>query len=369
MKTIPGVDSLAAQELFSRDGPLASAYFDLRAIGEQDAFPRWRAVAEQLEHEGAAPETVEALTERVMGAVPGPGVLAAFAEGDDVFYTRDLAGSNQPDLGTYRHLPHVVPLLSWSQDHPAYVVAVVDRIGADISAYARGSDSPTSDVVTGPDDVIERNAPGGWAQPRYQRRAEDSWAHNAKQVADVLAERIHRVDARLLLLAGDVRALHHLDQHLPTWVHHDVVIRRVTGGRSPDGSWPRRAEQARWEVRQAAADDRARLLAELLADQARGRAVQGVRGTVAALARAQVRTLLLSPAALDGRVAWFGPEATDVALRRDHLLRARAPARRAPLVDVAIRAALLTDADVIVLEPAAPAGPSEGIGALCRFHV
>jgi len=39
------------------------------------------------------------------------------------------------------------------------------------------------------------------------------------------------------------------------------------------------------------------------------------------------------------------------------------------LVDVAIRAGLLTDADVIVLVPTAQAGPSEGIGALCRFHM
>jgi hypothetical protein len=119
------------------------------------------------------------------------------------------------------------------------------------------------------------------------------------------------------------------------------------------------------------------------------RAVEGAAATLAALARGQVDTLLLTGLFLDDeRTAWFGPAPTDVAAEPGTLIDlAVADPVEGRLVDVAVRAALGTGADVSVLDPAdqtrpaegrgethdAPpppkAAPAEGLGALLRFAV
>ena len=117
------------------------------------------------------------------------------------------------------------------------------------------------------------------------------------------------------------------------------------------------------------------------------RAVEGAGATLAALARGQVATLVLTGLFLDDRrTAWFGPAPTDVAADRDTLAGLGVPGPvEGRLVDVAVRAALGTGAEIRVLDPAdetrpatdrgathdAPAppehAPAEGLGALLRF--
>jgi Bacterial archaeo-eukaryotic release factor family 2 len=369
MTSLSGIDGSQMADLLDGTVPVASVYFDLRVTARSDALLRWRNVADELADQGAPVATVEALAASVLGSVPGPGVLAAFAHGSTVTLMTVLPGGELQDLARYGALPHLMPLLVWEQEHPARVVAVLDRTGADISVYAAGSTEPLDATVTGPDDEIERNAPGGWAQGRYQHRAEDSWEHNSAAVAAVLARLLRRFKARLLLLAGDVRALQYLEEHLPSWVHTGVTVRRVTGGRSEDGSAARQAEQLAEHTRQIVAERLEALLAEF-ADHlgTGGAAVEGVDETLGALAAGRVRVLLLPADTPDQPPpAWFGPGPTEVAVRPDLLRQAGRPAHEAALIDVAIRAALLTDAEVRIL----PAGqrPSfpDGVAALCRF--
>jgi hypothetical protein len=344
--------------------PVASVYFDLRTPAVSNALPRWRNVADQLARLSVPAATIEALAATVLGEVPGPGVLAAFASGDEVMFSLVLVGAEFADLARYGALPYLVPLLAWEQDHPARVLAVLDRTGADISAYPAGSTDPLDLSMTGPDDEIERNAPGGWAQGRYQHRAEDSWEHNASAVAAVLDRILRRCGARILLLAGDVRALQYLEEHLPRRIHVYVTVRRLTGGRSADGSAVRRTEQVSAQTRRIVAEQLEIELSELA--YRLGTAVEGADETLAALAAGRVRVLLV-PAGESGQSpAWFGPGPTDVATRPDALRQAGLPVYEAPLTDVAIRAALLTGAEITVV-PAGQQHFSGRIAALCRF--
>lgn len=356
----------ALRDLYYRPGPYASVYADLRGTGVQDALPRWRALAGELTRQGAGAGLVEAVRDRVLGSVPGPGALALFGAGEQVLLAVDMPGATGPDLARYGGLPHLVPLLEWLQDRPAYVTAVVDRTGADITLHPGGASSPVRRTVVGPDDEIERNAPGGWAQGRYQHRAEDSWEHNAVAVVDALEPMIRRHRVPLLVVAGDLRALQYLEKHLPARVTHRVAVRHVSGSRSPDGSAPLRAEQIADEVRLTVADQTATLLAQF-DDERRpgGRAVEGVVPTLEALAEGRVRVLLLAPEPGDSRIAWYGPDPTAVAAEPEDLERAGVQPRSGSLVDVAVRAALLTQAAVWVLVNAG--APVEGIGAICRF--
>lgn len=357
------------RDLLVTPGPVMSVYFDLevRPEQEQTAALRWHALAGRLTEQGADAASVKVLS-REMPPLPGSGVLVVFAAGGSVLHTQRMPGSSQPDLALCGALPHLPPLLAWRQEHPPYVLAIVDRTGADLYAYARGATGAVHQVVAGSDDEIERNAPGGWSQMRYQHRAEDSWEHNAVRVAQALSDVLARLPARLLLLAGDVRAVQYLTNHLPVWVRREVSIRRVSGSRSEDGARQERAAQVVAETRRAASEETAAVLRELA--EARcpaGRGVEGVRATLDALARGQVRTLVVAHDPQDARMAWFGPAPTDVADRRSVLQRGGTPAVRARMADVAIRAALLTGAQLRVLAPDTPGAPRQGIGALCRY--
>jgi peptide subunit release factor 1 (eRF1) len=99
------------------------------------------------------------------------------------------------------------------------------------------------------------------------------------------------------------------------------------------------------------------------------RAANGPAATLQALANSQVSTLLLQPGAVTGD-AWFGPSPAQIALDPQELqaMGVGAPAR-APLVDVALRAAAASGASVRLLANQLPdgCGPTGGIGALLRY--
>ncbi|NUP51572.1 MAG: hypothetical protein HOW97_30280, partial [Catenulispora sp.] len=87
-----------------------------------------------------------------------------------------------------------------------------------------------------------------------------------------------------------------------------------------------------------------------------------------ALAQGRVRTLLVTDSGADERVAWFGARPTEVSGHRGDLEQTGTHPRHGRLVDAAVRAALLTDAEVRVLEPGTAGAPAQGLGALCRFR-
>lgn len=366
--TVTPVEPGTLRRLFSTPGPVVSVYFDLTAPPEENAWVRWRSTTDRLAEQGADPATIEAVAKHVAASMPGGGVLGAFAADGDLLLAMEMPGSSQGDLALCAPLPYVLPLLAWTQDHPPYVLAVVDRTGADITAYPGGGAEPATQSITGPDDEIERNAPGGWSQMRYQHRAEDSWQHNAARVADALANALTGVGAHLLLLSGDVRALQYLTRYLPAGVRRGVTIKHVCGSRSPDGSRQEQAVQAEAATHQVAEEETQSILRRLEEERSpAGGAVEAARETLDALAHGRVRTLIVTDDPGDERTAWYGPGPTHVADRRDALVPDAVPIVRARLADVAVRSAVLTRASVRVLRPGTTGAPTGGIGALCRF--
>jgi hypothetical protein len=332
---------------------------------EEDWTLRSRAVLGRLGELSAPLSTVEAVRACLDPAVGPPTEVAIGVSGTSGLFRQPIPGWSRRDRCDYGTPAHVLPLLAWLQRHPPYVEVRIDRTGAEVIAVRRGTASAPPQRVDGPDDEIERNAPGGWAQPRYQRLAEDSWRHNAAAVADAAAVALHEVNADLLLVGGDVRAAQLFGDRIRERVA-GLVVRHVRGGRHPDGSAPARAAEVRQQVAAYADEASAALWAALQAGLGpHGRSVVGVTNTLAALAAGRVQTLIVTDDEADRRSAWFGPdtlcadESTVPGLPAHQLLR---PGR---LIDVAIRAALITDADVHVLDEAD--GPPEGIGGLCRF--
>lgn len=368
MDVLTSLNAQSLRDLCREPAPIASIYFGLRAI-EDDTRSRWKAIAHELAEQGAGPLLIERLRTHVLDAIPGHGVLAAFTTGEKIALSSPMPDASLPDRARYGDLPHLLPALEWLQSHPPHAVVVLDRQGAELTVHPGGAAPPIHRTIHGPDDEIERNAPGGWAQARYQRRAEDSWEHNAKQIVEELLPLIRRHAVRLLIVAGDVRTESYLEKHLPGPLRQKLTIRRVSGSRGQDGAQPLRAEQITADVL-LAVSDRDRSMLALLDEERRpgGRAVLGSEDTLAALRAGRVQVLLLTDDAGRPRSAWYGPNTDQIAAEPEELQRLGVQPRRASLVDIATRTALLTKARPLILPASTPPETlPDGIGALCRF--
>jgi hypothetical protein len=359
--------------LFEAPGPWASVYLGLSGRDARgvpvDRAVRRHALSDALTHQGAPADVTAALDDAAEREPPGPAVLAAFAPEAGPVRLFRVAGLETPDVAEVGPLPRVLPLLGWLQEHPPHVVVVTDRTGADVEAAANGTELGRWTVV-GPDDEIERNAPGGWAQGRYQHRAEDSWRHNAASVAEAVVSAVRESGARLVVVAGDVRAVQLLEERLPAGVRRQVALLHLGGGRSPDGSQRDRAERVDALTRAFVAGESDALLRRFDEERAPGGVgVDGVPATLEAISRGDVEDLLLVPPALEGRTAWFGPRASDVLLEENGQPPGwDGPAVRAPLADVVVRAVLGTGGEVRLVPHGLPTGPAEGMGAFCRYR-
>jgi hypothetical protein len=378
--------------LFEADGPFTSLYMDTEGDVEQAAdlvALRWKNLRGAMLAAGVPAATVNAVEPLVEGSHTAGATLAVIADRQGPRYSANLP-ERPPRDTLLRHgpLPDVVPLLAGRQAAAAHVAVLTDRTGADMAA--RVADDVTAERVSGRDTPhIHKPHAGGWSQPRYHHRAEAIWESNAAEVADALTRLVDQVRPRFVAAAGDVRALQLLREHAPKRVRELLT---VVGGeyRSLDAVF---AEADKLVATTAETDDRAlleRFAAELgQAGPSGPLAVEGAEATLAALGRSQVETLLLTGLFLDDeRTAWFGPAPTDLAVDRDALAAIGvAEPVQGRLVDVAVRAALGTGADVRVLDPAdqtrpaagrgathdAPAppehAPAGGLGALLRFAV
>ncbi len=375
--TTARVDREAVESVLRAPEPVVSAYLGkVPAVTQEyqlEWSSRWRPLADALRDQGAADSTISALEQALAPlssarAASGAVEAAAFATDGRVAAAFPAPGATWPDMARVDPPARVLPLLAWAQERPPYVAVVVDRAGADIEACQGSGSEPTRLTVDGPDDEIVRNAPGGFlAQGRYQRRAEDSWRHNAGAVAERVTAALERVGAHLLVVSGDVRAVQFLRARLPAWVRRSVLVEEIKGSRAIDGSQEVRQEHVADAVRRQVRrelDDLWRTFAEQRSPG--GLAVDGEHPTLEALAEGRVGTLLVVEEYDEARTAWFGAGATDIQ-PMDQPPTWPEP-RQGPLTDVAVRAALLTGAEVRVLPPDAQDRPAEGLGGICRFR-
>ncbi|HEX6514069.1 MAG TPA: hypothetical protein VF049_00735 [Nocardioidaceae bacterium] len=372
------LDQSTLRDILALPGPVATVYAgrapEVAEEYQLDWPARWRPIGENLRRTGADDASVAALEGAVASLASARAAhamteVAAFAAAGRVLGVFPAPGADWADWGGSCAPAHVVPLLRWAQERPPYVVVVTDRAGAEVEAFAGAGAAGHTYTVRGPDDAIEVVVPPGFtSQRRVRRRAEDSWRHNAAAVAEATARALERVGARLLVVSGDVRAVRLLEERLPERIRLEVTVSHIRGSRAADGSQHWRAEAVAELVHRHAARERSRLLHEL--DDHRGPGGLGVEGeepTLQALAAARVRTLLVAPTGADDpRQAWFGnggPEVLTAARPRPPWSRPR----RGPLLDVAVRSAALTGADVRVV-PWQSGAPAEGLGGICRYR-
>lgn len=354
-------------EVVAVGGPYVSLYLTTEAgidNASHRSEQRWRTLRGDLAAAGAP----EAVLAEIDGLVPDAHqagqTLAVVAGPTGILHIEhgpDLPPRDRAEVGP---VPALLPIVAIRQGSPTHLTVLADRTGADITVHRH--DRPQLHREAGGDDwPLTRVKPGGWSQRRVQQRAENTWERNADDVAEHIAGLADRHRARLVVLAGDVRAVEMIQKALPPPVAGLVEV--VGGGRSEDGSETRFAEAVREHVTALVNRDVVDLLSKFREELGQDdRAADGPDQTLAALSRAQVEVLLVADSPAAGGTALFGPEPTQVGREAGPLgdMGVDQPGA-APLVDVAVRAAVGTGAAVAVV----PAGdlPTGGLGAILRW--
>lgn len=369
------MDLTDLSSLYDLEAPVVTAYLETPS-GVEDAAARLDIVWKDLIRELADRDVDEATRDAVEAAknnADGAGdtrVLVA-ARGS-VALNRSLRGPALASQVVVGELPHLLPLYGWLATRRPHLVVLADRAGAEISAYPATGEEPVETISAETAQwPIHKTGTGGWAALRFEHSVEESWDRSAKDVA-ALVERIADATAPALIIgSGDQRALTLLTEHLPSALAERFVA-VPGGGRHADGSAEETARRVAEAVAERVARDELDVLERFAEARGRGEgAAEGLQAVVAALQRSQVDTLVLTRGFDDSdRRLGYGDGPTQVAVDDADLDAMGVDRQRhGPVVDVTLRAAVGSGAQVVVVSDDVEQAPAEGIGALLRFEL
>jgi hypothetical protein len=356
------------QPVLAAPGPFATVALDVTHTGESaqtELELRVRAATERLAELGAADAVVEAVRTRLLdddGSRTGRALVVA-GDGSVVTDTA-LVGPPVREVVDLAPLPDLLPLLRQLPGRVPYVVVVVDRLGADVTvAGAPGLEREES--IEGQTQFLHKVKVGGIGDLSVQHSTEDVWRANAQAVADRVGRRARQTGAAFVLVAGDERARRLVLDQLPTDVG-PLVVTTDAGGRGDGADLSGVALRADELVAEHEARRAADLREQLDAAAAHGLAVQGVGPVLDALRKGQVETLVLGDQPADEQLA-TGADPVAIGATAEELAGLGvSDGVLAPADRVLVRAALATDADVVVL-PADAMPPGRTVGAVLRY--
>ncbi|MER5213522.1 Vms1/Ankzf1 family peptidyl-tRNA hydrolase [Streptomyces sp. NPDC002838] len=364
--------------LYEHPGPWASVYVGTSRHTEDTPHERHLtavALSEELSRQGADEETCRAVREALeeLRHSSEPHGRALFARAGEVVLDPPLARAPNGDSAHWAPLPHTAPLLELAGEDPVCIVAYIDRKGADFelrSALGRRD----AGAVAGRQYPVHRTSSVDWSERHFQLRVENTWEHNAAEIADALAVCQEETRADLLILVGEQRERRAVHERLPKRLH-DLVVE------APHGTGSRLlhedVERARADhVRQRAERELERFLAARApGDDGRAGAVEGVPALIEAAREHRIDELLIRPDGPDAhREVWIGEDPDQLAVRRTDLkILGEQHSWPARADDALIRSAVATGAPAISVTAAAPEtraeqeAPVGGLGALLRW--
>lgn len=337
------MDLQRIRSVYDVEGPYVTVHLDTsRSTGDarHEIELRWRAIRESLAAAGAVPASLDAIAAVVLEPTGYPGLHGRFLVAADGRVLLDDTTPEPPsqDWGVWEALPRLLPLLRTQAEDIPYVLAAVDRVTADINVH-----TPQAELerhLEGGTLHVTKVAVGDWAHPQFQRRSENLWRDNARQVAADVDRFVAAADARVLVVAGDVRARQKLVEQLPP--RSASLAREVAEGGHAAGSSDEALDAAVQQVLDGHRRAELGRLYDNYATHASGGLVrEGFAGVRAALE--------------EGRVAQLIFHDFDDGVRQ--------PRPSEVLVQLAAR----TDADLAFAPQDGPLRPRHGVGAILRY--
>jgi hypothetical protein len=367
------VDLSDLTPVLTADGPFVLVHVGAESAVEQAADRydlAWRNVEKRLGELDVPSEVVEAVVAAKGAHDDGEArlVLASVPQAR-VVLSEPVTTRPAVDVVEVRPLPHVLPLISDVTARVPHVVVNADRTGADVSAYFDVEKVAREVTVKGTTLHLHKVQGGGWSHRRYQHRAENQWAKNGEDIAETAAQLADQVDAELVVLVGDDREVELVIQALPQhWRDKHVV---VPGGRG-EGGEDFNGQRVRETVALHVAHETLDLLARFAQERGQTkRACDGLEDVVAALRKAQVESLLVTTeltGADAGRTLFYGSEPTSVGTSREDLAGlGEQTVQEGPAVDVLVRSAVATGAQVHLVPHEPSTAPNGGVGAVLRY--
>ncbi|MBW8792205.1 MAG: hypothetical protein JF597_00945 [Streptomyces sp.] len=355
------------------DGPFVTVLVESESAVEKPADKYelvWKDVSRELIDKGLDGATVDAvLSAKGTHGEGNARLVVAVVDDHQVKLAMSLRHAPRQPIVDVAPLPHLLPLVEELSQRVPYVLVKADRAGATIEAWREAGEkarevSGTADTGWGPDP----RGPSKWQHTAHQHELESGWIGDiASDIAQTVSRLASEVKPELVIGVGDQRELKAIEEHLPGDLRPKWAT--VEGGRGEDGG--------EGLVRKRVSDllhrhTAAKTLTELEDySQERGqlkRAVDGVGPVVAALQKAQVQTLLVTTDAPTEGVLWFGPEPAQVGNSPEELAAIGVPMPSSgPVVDVLLRAAIGTGADVSLVPHEIELAPHGGVGALLRY--
>ena len=362
-------------DVYRKPGPWVTIYTDA-STGNVDSLHaddvRPENIASALEEAGATKDDRKAVAEalrRSAKGLPDPVArLIVVANGSvelDEFLPGPLA---LPEFTSVNEVPNLCPLLWHRPDDFAYVVAEVGRDGGEIHLRrANGLQDDSMTHIVGDTENLKMVPSGGWSQGRYQHRTENIWKANAADISGEIDKVVRSCRARLLVVAGDIRARNLVAEQLSEQ-SKDILTVVESHSRTEGADKEAYAQEINKRVAECIARRQAQLLERL--NNQKGRAnpesTEGIGSVVHALQQAQVDTLLLESQGLNGhRLLALGSEPWTAEIDGE---TAGAPVLgEVPAPSSLLRAAVLTDAEVALF----PSGALDGgpVAALLRWPV
>ncbi|WP_069812383.1 baeRF2 domain-containing protein [Streptomyces sp. TP-A0874] len=362
-------------------GPWASVYMNTSqvsesAAGEQQATAR--EACDLLARQGADPATCRAVRDE-LASIPrssGAAGYAVFAGGGEVVLSTPLATAPESGpIADWSALPHLGPLVDFKGEDPKCLVAYIDRTGADFELRDDWGRSPAGEC-RGTEWPVHRTGSADWSERHFQLRVENTWEHNAGEIAEALRHRWEETRPDLLVLVGDARERRAVHDRLAEPLREAAV--EVEHGSRAAGTDPVLLDA---EVSRARLDHvqghTAQAVDQLRAGRAQAAvdehdAVEGVPALVRAARQHRIGSLLFRPDGPDlHREVWVGREPDQIGVRHTELQylgdTEPFPARAD---DALLRAAAAGGAEVLAVyrpEDVPDDLPAGGLGALLRW--
>jgi hypothetical protein len=360
-------------DLYRQPGPWCTAYVNA-GTGTVDSLEAGDVapgnVRTQLEGQGATEQDLDAMEQAIQPATGVPAPVARF-----VLVREGKAEINEvlpgelvlPERISVDPVPDLLPLVKHRPEELPYVVAEVSREHGEIRLYRAGAGGPESTKeVKGESEHVSKFQGGGWAHLRFQHHTEDVWRRNADEVAGEIDRVVSSSGARLIVLAGDIRARGLVQEQLSQASQALVSVvdsHTHTAGADSDLL----DDQVNQRVAELWATEQQDVMDRLATQegQANPESATGIGAVVHALQQAQVDVLILNDAALGERTLLALDAEPWVATSEEESLAANVIGK-VPAPAALLRAAALTDARILLVPgPVLPDGVD--VAALLRW--
>ena len=341
--------------LWRRDSRSTVVHADAAALFDgsgQDAEARRQSVQDTLAA-GGAPAADRRVVDRILSEPTGVGRPSSrflvVTDGEPII-DEVLAGPMaSAEIVAYTAVPNLLPLLIGRGNDATYLIAEAGREGGEIHVFRASQSAMLHRTdVQGRTDSLNKVQAGGWSHSRYQHHSEEIWKQNQNQLADAVDSLVRELRPRLVVLAGDLRAVQLLAEELSPAAREisTTVSSHVRAAGSSRGALN---EHVAKKLDELQASDEAAAVDRLSAGDFENGAV-GVGAVIHALQQGQVETMLLDPEAVGSRKLFALASEPWVASAPEEALGATV-LESVPAAVALARAALVSDSRLMFVGP------------------